>query len=96
MPDEVELNPFTNEEINTMNSVVQIESSLDIKNKTENRKKYTRKDLVTMDLTISHIKKTATVVKEQRDGMETRLKSYSIDLYDGILGNRKGMNIQDY
>jgi hypothetical protein len=36
------------------------------------------------------------VVKEQRDGMETRLKSYSIDLYDGILGNRKGMNIQDY
>ena len=31
MPDEVELNPVTNEEINTMNSVVQIESSLDIK-----------------------------------------------------------------
>ena len=50
MPHEVELNPVTNEEINTMNSVVQIESSLDIKkNEIENRKKYTRKDLVTME-----------------------------------------------
>jgi len=36
------------------------------------------------------------VVKEQRDEMETRLKSSSIDLYDGTLGNRKGMNIQGY
>ena len=42
-PDGVELNPVMNEEINTMNSVVQIESSLDMQNnEIENRKRLGR------------------------------------------------------
>jgi hypothetical protein len=42
------------------------------------------------------MKETVILLKDQRDEMEERLKSDSSDLYEGPLGIRKGMNIQDY
>jgi hypothetical protein len=97
---EVELNPVTNDDINTLNFVLncirQVESALDVKkNEIENKKKYTRQDLATMDLAFTHIKETATVLKHQTDEMQERLRSDSFDLYDAS-DTRKGMNIQDY
>jgi hypothetical protein len=96
---EVELNPATNDDINTLNFVVncirQVESALAVKkNEIENRKKYTRQDLATMDLAFTQ-KDTATVLKHQTNEMEGRLRSDSYDLYDRP-DTRKGMNIQDY
>jgi hypothetical protein len=99
--DERELNHITNNDINTLNFVVncmrQVESALDIKkNEIENKKKYTREDIATIDLAVTHIKETATVLKHQTDEIVGRLKSDSFDLYDEPLGIRRGMNIQDY
>jgi len=99
--DKVELNPVTNDDINVLNFVVncirQVESTLDVKkNEIQNKKKYTREDLATMDLAATHIKETAAELKHQTDKMEERLKSDSSDLYGESLGIRKGMNIQDY
>jgi hypothetical protein len=80
-----------------MNCMRQVESALEVtKNEIQNKKKYTREDLATMDLTATHIKETATELKHQTDKMEERLKSDSFDLYDEPFGIRKGMNIQDY
>ena len=97
----VELNPVTNDDINTLNFVVncirQVESALYVKkNEIENKKKYTRQDLATMDLAFTHIKETAIVLKHQTDEMQERLRSDSPPpLYNGS-DTRKGMNIQDY
>jgi predicted Holliday junction resolvase-like endonuclease len=65
------------------------------KNEIQNKKKYTREDLVTMDLAATHIMETAAELKHQTDKMEERLKSGSCDLYEWSLGIRKGMNIQN-
>jgi hypothetical protein len=76
--------------------ITKVESALNVKKKEiENKMKYTREDIATMDLAVTHIKETATVLKHQTDEMEERLKSDSFDLYDGS-DTRKGMNIQDY
>jgi hypothetical protein len=70
---------------------------LDVKkNEIESKKKYTRKDLATMDLAVTGIKETAIVLKHQRDDMEERFKSDSFELYDGPCHIPKGMNIPDY
>ncbi len=65
------LNLVTKDNINVLNFVVncitQVESTLDVKkNETENKKKYTRQDLATMDLAVTHIEETATVLKHDR------------------------------
>jgi DNA-binding LytR/AlgR family response regulator len=98
---EVKLNDVTDDDIATLNFVVncirEIESALDLKkNEIEIKKKYTRQDLATIDLAFTHMKETVILLKDQRDEMEERLKSDSSDLYEGPLGIRKGMNIQDY
>jgi hypothetical protein len=97
----VKLNPVTNNDINTLNFVVncirQVEGALYItKNEIENKKEYTRKDLARMDLAVTLIKETAFVLKHQRDEMEERVKSDSLDLYNGQVDIPKGMNIQYY
>jgi predicted nucleic acid-binding Zn-ribbon protein len=98
---ETKLNRVMNGDIRTLNSVVncirQIERVLDLKkNEIENKKKYTIQDLATIELAVARIKDTAIVLKHQRDEMEERLKSDSLELYDGPRGILKGMNIQDY
>lgn len=55
--DKVKLNRVTNGDIGTLNLVVtsmrEIESALELKkNEIENKKKYTRQDLTTMDLVL--------------------------------------------
>ncbi len=65
------LNLVTKDNINVLNFVVncitQVESTLDVKkNEIENKKKYTRQDLATMDLAVTHIEETTTVLKHDR------------------------------
>jgi hypothetical protein len=98
---EVKLNPVTNGDIGTLNFVIncirQVESVLDVKkNDIENKKKYTRKDLATIDLALTHIDEMGVVLKHQINVMEERLKSDSSELYDGPGAIPKGMNIRDY
>jgi hypothetical protein len=97
---EVKLNPVTNGDIGTLNFVIncirQVESVLDVKNDIENKKKYTRQDLATIDLSLKHINEMGVVLKHQRDVMVERLKSNSPELYDRPGAIPKGMNIQDY
>jgi phage terminase large subunit-like protein len=95
------LNRVTSGDIAILNSVVdcirEIESALEVKrNEIENKKTYTRLDLATMDLAVVRIKETTIVLKHQRDEMEERLKSHSIESYDKPLVLLKGMNIQDF
>jgi hypothetical protein len=94
-------NPIMNDDINILNFIVncmrQVESTLDVKkNEIQNKKKYTREDLVTMDLAATHIRETATELKHHTHKMEERIKSDSLDLYQEPLSTLKGMNIQDY
>jgi hypothetical protein len=98
---EVELNPVTNGDIGTLNFVIncirQVESLLDVKkNDIENKKKYTRQDLATIDLALDHIKEIGAVLKHQRDVMVERLNLDSPELYDRPGAIPKGMNIQDF
>ena len=98
---EVRVNTITNGDIGTLNFVIncirQVESTLDVKkNDIENNKKYTRQDLATIDLALTHINEMGIMLKHQRDVMEERLKSDSPELYDGQGAIPKGMNIQDY
>ncbi len=97
---EAKPNRVMNGDIRTLNSVVncmrQIERVLYLKkNEIENKKKYTTQDLATIELAVTRIKDTAIVLKHQRDEMEERLKSHSLDLYD-VRPPLKGMNIQDF
>ena len=95
---EIKMNPVTNGDIGTLNFVIncirQVQSVK--KNDIENKKKYTRQDLATIDLALNHINEMGVVLKHQRDVMLERLKSDSPELYDrpGVIP--KGMNIQDY
>ena len=98
---EIRLNPVTNGDVDTLNFVIncmtQVESILNVKkNDIENKKKYTRQDLATIDLALTHINEMGIMLKHQRDVMEERLKSDSPELYDGQGVIPKGMNIQDY
>jgi len=98
---EIRLNPVTNGDVDTLNFVIncmtQVESILNVKkNDIENKKKYTRQDLATIDLALTHINEMGIMLKHQRDVMEERLKSDSPELYDGQGTIPKGMNIQDY
>jgi len=98
---EVKLNPVTNGDIGTLNFVIncirQVESVLDVKkNDIENRKKYTRQDLATIDLALDHINEMGVVLKHQRDVMVERLNLESPELYDRPDAIPKGMNIQDF
>ncbi len=98
---EVKLNSVTSGDIGILNFVVncirQVESVLDVKkNDIENKKKYTRQDLATIDLALTHINEMGVVLKHQRDVMGERLKSDSPELYDRPGAIPKGMNIQDY
>jgi len=98
---EIRLNPVTNGDVDTLNFVIncmtQVESILNVKkNDIENKKKYTRQDLATIDLALTHINEMGIMLKHQRDVMEERLKSDSPELYDGQGAIPKGMNIQDY
>src|SRR5215831_15625054 len=98
---EVKLNPVTNGDIGTLNFVInrirQVESVLDVKkNDMENKKKYTRQDLVTIDLALDHINEMGVVLKHQRDVMVERLNLDSPELYDRQGAVPKGMNIQDF
>ena len=66
---EVKLKPVTNGDIGTLNFVIncirQVESVLDVKkNEIENKKKYTRQDLATIDLAVTHINETDIVLKQ--------------------------------
>ena len=95
---EVKPKPVTNGTLNfVINCIRQVESVLDVKkNDIENRKKYTRQDLATIDLALTLINEMGVVLKHQRDVMLERLKLDSPELYDrpGVIP--KGMNIQDY
>jgi len=98
---EVKPNPVTNGDIGTLNFVIncirQVESVLDLKkNDIENKKKYTRQDLATIDLALDHINEMGIVLAHQRDVMVERLKSDSSELYDGPGAIPKGMNIQNF
>ena len=74
----------------------QLESVLDVKkNDIENKKKYTRQDLATIDLALDHINEMGVVLKHQRDVMVERLNLDSPELYDRPDAIPKGMNIQD-
>jgi len=66
---EVKLKPVTNGDIGTLNFVIncirQVESVLDVKkNEIENKKKYTRQDLATIDLAVTHINEMDIVLKQ--------------------------------
>ena len=55
---EIKMNPVTNGDIGTLNFVIncirQVQSVLDVKkNDIENKKKYTRQDLATIDLALN-------------------------------------------
>jgi hypothetical protein len=53
-----------------LNCIRQIESALDIKkNEIENGKKYSREDLATIGLAVTHIEEMATVLRHQTDEM---------------------------
>ena len=100
---EVKLNPVTVTygDIGTLNFVIncirQVESVLDIKkNDIENKKKYTRQDLATIDLVLVRINEMGVVLKHQRDVMVERLNLESPELYDRPDAIPKGMNIQDF
>jgi hypothetical protein len=98
---EVKMNHVTNGDIGTLNFIIncirQVESVLDVKkNDIENKKKYTRQDLATIDLVLTHINEMGVVLKHQIDVMEERLKSDSPEFYDRPGAIPKGMNIQDY
>jgi hypothetical protein len=98
---EVKMNPVTNDDIGTLNFVIncvrQVERVLDVKkNDIENKKKYSTQDLATIDLALTHINEMGVVLRHQRDVMEERLKSDSPELYDLLGATPKGMNIQDY
>jgi len=98
---EIKLNPVTNGDIGTLNFVIncirQVENLLDVKkNDIENKKKYTREDLATIDLALDHINEMGVVLKHQRDVMVERLNLDSPELYDRAGAVPKGMNIQDF
>jgi len=100
---EVKLNlvTVTNGDIGTLNFVIncirQVESVLDVKkNDIENKKKYSRQDLATIDLALDHINEMGVVLKHQRDVMVERLNLDSPELYDRPDAIPKGMNIQDF
>src|SRR5215467_2536437 len=98
---EVKPNPVTNGDIGTLNFVIncirQVESVLDLKkNDIENKKKYTRQDLATIDLALDHINEMGIVLAHQRDVMVERLNLESPELCDRPDAIPKGMNIQDF
>ena len=76
---EIKMNPVTNGDIGTLNFVIncirQVQRVLYVKkNDIENKKKYTRQDLATIDLALNHINEMGVVLKHQRDVMLERVE----------------------
>jgi len=70
-----------------VNYIREIESAPDIKkNEMENKTKYTKEDLATMDLAITRMKETATMLKGS-DEMQERLNHIRLIcmMYDWLL-----------